>query len=63
MKLFSSLNKYFVPAEELSADPVCKMKAQKSNELKFSYEGSDYYFCSDSCLEEFKKSPHKFTSS
>ncbi len=58
MKLFSSLNKYLVPADLLSVDPVCKMKVQKSDELKFSFESTDYYFCSESCLEEFKTKKH-----
>ena len=62
MKLFGSLNKYFVPVWELSVDPICRMKVQQSDELKFSYQGSGYYFCSANCLEEFKQNPQKFIS-
>jgi len=42
-------------------DPVCGMivKEEKAK-ATFEYNGKTYYFCSDYCLEEFKKNPEKY---
>lgn len=44
-------------------DPVCKMDVDVSTDYKINYKGITYYFCSESCLQEFKKSPEKFLDS
>jgi YHS domain-containing protein len=42
-------------------DPVCGMSTRKAHAfLQIEYHGQPYYFCSEHCLEEFKKSPEKY---
>lgn len=42
-------------------DPVCGMVVKEENAKgTYEYNGKIYYFCSISCLEEFKKDPEKF---
>jgi len=41
---------------EKAQDPVCKMFIE-AGELKMNHDGTDYYFCSDSCKGEFEKDP------
>jgi len=45
----------------LAKDPVCGMEV-KEEEAKFKLEhmGKTYYFCSKSCMEEFKNNPSKY---
>lgn len=39
-------------------DSVCKMEIdEKTTGYSFTYEGEEYYFCSEGCLEEFKRQP------
>lgn len=38
-------------------DPVCKMFIEPNHELKGSHDGQDYFFCSESCRDEFEKDP------
>ena len=39
-------------------DPVCGMSAKKSSDyIPYEYEGVEYYFCSEGCLEKFKDDP------
>lgn len=43
------------------SDLVCGMDISKFNDaLKFSYKGSEFYFCGNICRERFKKKPEKF---
>ncbi len=42
-------------------DPVCGMDASVfPDAVKFSYKGDEFLFCSEWCLERFKKNPEKF---
>ena len=42
-------------------DPVCGMDVSKpSDERKFEYEGTTYFFCSTGCLQKFKNDPKKY---
>jgi Cu+-exporting ATPase len=42
-------------------DPVCKMVIDKEDAAGTSvYKGKIYYFCADSCKEDFDKDPEKF---
>lgn len=42
-------------------DPVCGMIVKEdSAKGTFEYNGKTYYFCSEFCLEEFKKNPEKY---
>ncbi len=38
-------------------DPVCGMKVCSCTRHTYEYRGKKYYFCSEECLEEFKKDP------
>ncbi|MBD3343211.1 MAG: heavy metal translocating P-type ATPase [Candidatus Lokiarchaeota archaeon] len=46
--------------EDLVEDPVCGMKGKSETWTKYEYEGSDYYFCSNHCVEKFKEEPEKY---
>lgn len=37
----------------MALDPVCGMKAKTSSPFHFSKDGTEYYFCSQHCLEKF----------
>lgn len=41
-------------------DPVCGMEVDKSSKYKTLYKGQVYYFCSENCLNSFKKDPEKY---
>ncbi len=41
-------------------DPVCGMGVTENTEWKIEYKGKIYYFCSEGCLNEFKKNPEKY---
>ncbi len=45
-------------------DVVCGMEEDmakaKEKWVHFKHEGKDYYFCSKTCLEKFKKDPKKY---
>jgi len=44
-------------------DPVCGMEIKvEGSTLRSSYQGTEYYFCSDNCLEQFKKEPEKYVA-
>ncbi len=44
-------------------DPVCQMKVRVLPEAPhFSFEGKDFYFCSDTCRDEFAKHPNRYRS-
>ena len=43
-------------------DPVCGMKVdEKMAAAKSSYEGATYYFCSETCKNQFQAAPERFT--
>lgn len=41
-------------------DPVCGMEIDEKKAKKEMHEGEAYYFCSDSCKEQFDKNPKKY---
>ena len=42
-------------------DPVCGMTVDpRTSELKYEYNGKKYYFCSEHCLEKFRREPEKY---
>jgi TonB family protein len=54
-----------------ATDPVCGKKVARGNileidddkirpEVTYKYEGKTYFFCSNECLEKFKKNPKKY---
>lgn len=53
-----------LPAKRLEnehMDPVCGMTVQADKAAEtYDYEGQRYYFCSNSCLEKFKRSPETY---
>jgi len=45
----------------MNTDPVCGMKVdEKSATFHTNYEESDYYFCSEHCLDKFEKTPQPY---
>ncbi len=48
--------------ELLVKDPVCKMRVRaESTAPHASFDGHDYFFCSDNCRERFLKDPKHYT--
>ena len=42
-------------------DPVCGMSTDdESAYIRYTYKGQPYYFCSQGCVEAFKKDPEKY---
>mgnify|MGYP005843900409 CR=1 FL=1 len=45
------------------SDPVCGMSTKDADSfIRHDHQGEDYYFCSDHCLQKFKKNPAEFLS-
>lgn len=45
-------------------DPVCGMQvAPQKTAMKHTFDGKDYYFCSESCLKKFRRSPESYLNS
>ncbi len=47
------------PGPSLFKDPVCEMNVDPSDSESLVYQGVTYYFCSGSCLKEFREHPEK----
>ena len=48
-------------SKEQYVDPVCGMKTEDKDEfILHRHEGERYYFCSEHCLEKFKKNPESY---
>ena len=60
MGIFDGFKKYIVSSDEQTKDPVCGMSVVKRDNLKSTFEGNSYYFCSINCKEEFDKNPGNF---
>ena len=41
-------------------DPVCEMKVKPPAEGHVVHKGKTYYFCSESCIEDFKDDPESY---
>jgi len=45
----------------LVRDPICGMTVdERKTDLKSGYAGKTYYFCSETCKEQFDKTPEKY---
>ncbi|HEC18369.1 MAG TPA: heavy metal translocating P-type ATPase [Gammaproteobacteria bacterium] len=44
----------------MAKDPVCGMDVLESSAHHAEHEGTQYYFCSDSCLNKFVENPSKY---
>lgn len=45
-------------------DPVCGMEIKPEDAVaRIKHEGRDYYFCSESCEEEFRENPEDYAES
>jgi len=52
-----------IPISSLALDPVCNMNIPICEASgSFVFDGTEFYFCSSQCLEEFKAQPRKFLS-
>ena len=50
-------------SREPVVDVVCGMETDKENALfTLNYHGQWYYFCSQSCLQEFERNPQRYAS-
>ena len=46
----------------MTTDPVCGMQVDETTAAaKATHAGKTYYFCSQSCADDFKKNPTKYT--
>jgi Cu+-exporting ATPase len=48
--------------EDLVVDPVCGMEIYPSYSIEHEYKGKKYYFCAQSCVQDFKIDPEKYLS-
>lgn len=46
--------------ENLVPDPVCGMKGKPEDWIEYEYNGEKYYFCNQSCVQEFKLDPKRY---
>jgi len=42
--------------EELVQDPICGTFIPRKEALKFQKDGQDFFFCSEGCLQRFRRS-------
>jgi YHS domain-containing protein len=43
--------------ETMAVDPVCGMEVAKDKAVTYEYEGKTYYFCSETCRDQFAADP------
>jgi Cu+-exporting ATPase len=49
------------PTAESVLDPVCGMTIDPADAVgHYDYKGQTYYFCAESCLEQFRENPEQF---
>ena len=46
--------------EQLVTDPVCGMRGKPEEWIEYEHNGKKYYFCNQSCVQEFKINPEKY---
>lgn len=46
--------------ETTAVDPVCGMSVDTSTDLKSTYQGKTYYFCSPGCKASFDRDPDRY---
>ena len=45
----------------MTTDPVCEMQVdERKAASSATYEGTTYYFCSESCKHEFDQDPRRY---
>ncbi|GAW93750.1 Copper-transporting P-type ATPase [Calderihabitans maritimus] len=47
------------PGKDTAKDPVCGMTVRKEEAIHRSYNGQEYYFCSERCLQAFEDNRNK----
>jgi YHS domain-containing protein len=57
--LFISVICAFISLAAIAGDncPVCNMKVDREDSVSINYTGTEYEFCSENCLSEFKAEP------
>jgi YHS domain-containing protein len=46
--------------KSVSKDPVCGMEVDPATDLRSTYQGAEYLFCSAGCLKKFTKEPERY---
>ncbi len=49
-----------IAEDELVIDPVCGMKGKPEDWIEYEYNEKKYYFCNQSCVDDFKENPEKY---
>jgi len=44
----------------MAKDPVCGMTVRESSPYHFVYQGQDFYFCCNGCLNKFQADPNRY---
>jgi YHS domain-containing protein len=57
--LFITIICAFISFAAIAGDncPVCNMEINRENSVSINYTGTEYEFCSEKCLNEFKAEP------
>jgi len=59
LRMYKQFKRYRTPSasadKELVQDPHCQTYIPKETALRATIDGKVYYFCSQKCLEEFKR--------
>ncbi|MGE4423078.1 MAG: heavy metal translocating P-type ATPase [Pseudodesulfovibrio sp.] len=54
-------NSHWIKSPSRITDPVCGMEIENSDKaLKTTFDGQEYFFCSDHCLQKFLEHPHEY---
>jgi Cu+-exporting ATPase len=47
----------------MQTDPVCRMQVDEQKAAgKSDYQGKTFYFCSETCKQQFDQNPTQYTS-
>lgn len=47
----------------MQTDPVCRMQVDEQKAAgKSDYQGKTFYFCSETCKQQFDQTPQRYTS-
>lgn len=47
----------------MQTDPVCRMQVDEQKAAgKSDYQGKTFYFCSETCKQQFDHNPQQYTS-
>jgi YHS domain-containing protein len=57
------MNSQDKPKDESNVDPVCGMTVTKEDAAcSYEYRGKTFYFCAESCKEDFVAAPDKYVT-